>query len=148
MTSCRIPFGDIGTSSPPISSTRSSSSITPAATIASTSATVKRRRGKPSAAEVTRAADPMAPMLLSERAAALRSADLTSLSYQGKSVAAADPARSWPQGVGHAAIVSDHFEGGLSRLYLASPICSPIDANIASVNWSLRSRTSASAHRA
>jgi hypothetical protein len=32
---------------PPISSTRSSSSITPAATIASTSATVKRRRGRP-----------------------------------------------------------------------------------------------------
>ena len=50
--------GDIGTSSPPIISTRSSSSITPAATIASTSATVKRLRGRPSAAEVTRTTDP------------------------------------------------------------------------------------------
>jgi len=39
-----------------MSSTRSSSPITPAATIASTSATVKRRRGRPSAAVVTREA--------------------------------------------------------------------------------------------
>jgi len=47
-------------------------------------------------------------MLLSESAAALRSANLTSLSYKGKSVAAADPARSGPEGGGRAVIVSDH----------------------------------------
>src|ERR1700722_14231240 len=59
-----VSFGQHRNQFPPISSTRSSSSITPAATIASTSATVKRRRGNPSAAGVTRATDPIAKNLL------------------------------------------------------------------------------------
>ncbi len=51
-TSCWLPLGDIGTTSPPISSIRSSSSRMPAATICSSSATVNGRRGRPSAAVV------------------------------------------------------------------------------------------------
>ena len=45
-TSWRLPLGDIGTTSPPISSNRSSSRMMPLATIASISATLHRRRGK------------------------------------------------------------------------------------------------------
>src|SRR5207244_4170747 len=44
-----------------------SSAITPAATMASTSTTVKRRRGNPSAAVVTRTADPIARTPLRRR---------------------------------------------------------------------------------
>jgi CRISPR-associated endonuclease/helicase Cas3 len=48
--SWRIPFGDIGTTSPPISSKRSSSARMPTLSISSISATDQRRRIRPSAA--------------------------------------------------------------------------------------------------
>jgi hypothetical protein len=47
-----VPFGDIGTISPSSTSSRSSSRINPTSTMRTTSATLKRRRGRPSAREV------------------------------------------------------------------------------------------------